>query len=109
MKSVDRGKTKGANLKSGGGNRCSPTATSPNRRYHRVGKGPYVDESLFQGTAKEENGLVVHQNVPRTTPTNVAVISRGKPQLGSSQQHSCIYCIWKSTVAYSQLHTLHST
>ncbi len=92
MKPVGGGENKGANFKSGGGSRCSvASATSPNHRYRRTGQGSYVDESLFQGTAKGKNGLVVQQDDSRTTPTNVAIISRGKPQLGSTQQHMYIY------------------
>ncbi len=86
MKFVGGGENKGANFRSGRGNRCSmATATSPNRIYRRTGQGSYVDESLFQGTAKGKKGVMVQQNdASRTTPTNVAVMSRGKPQSGNT-------------------------
>ncbi len=87
MKGVGGGENKVANVRSGRGS-CGPTATatSPNRTGRRTGKGSYVDESLFQGAPKCKKGVVARQNdTATTTPTSVAVMSRGKqPQLGNT-------------------------
>ncbi len=80
MKVVGGGEDHKANFRSGGKSRCSvPRAASPNHGYRRIGQGSYVDESLFQGTAKGKKGVMIQQDDARISTTKVAVISKGKP------------------------------